>query len=82
VADGLRQPSRAIRRREGMFRRAFGLTPPRFITFLVSLILVIVAVASLYARLPIVGAFINSHRFWIAVAGYAVLMLGVLLRRL
>jgi hypothetical protein len=48
----------------------------------VSLILVLAAVASLYARLPVVGTFVNSHRFWIAVAGYAILVLGVLLRAL
>ena len=63
-----------------MFR--LGLTPPRFITFVVSLILVLAAVASLYTRLPVVGAFVNSHRFWIAIAGYVILMLGVLLRGL
>jgi hypothetical protein len=65
-----------------MFR--LGLTPPRFITFVVSLILVLAAVVSLYTRLPVVGTYLNSgsHRFWIAVAGYAILMLGVLLRGL
>ncbi|MEA2841635.1 MAG: hypothetical protein QOF41_2965 [Methylobacteriaceae bacterium] len=66
-----------------MFRRGgFGLTPPRFITFVVSLILVIAAVLSLYTRLPVVGPYVNSHRFWIAVIGYVILMLGVLLRGL
>jgi hypothetical protein len=63
-----------------MFR--LGLTPPRFITFVISLIVVLAAVASLYTRLPVVGAFVNSHRFWIAIAGYVILMLGVLLRGL
>jgi hypothetical protein len=66
-----------------MFRRGgFGLTPPRFITFVVSLILVLAAIASLYTRLPVVGIFVNSHRFWIAVVGYLILTLGVLLRGL
>jgi hypothetical protein len=66
-----------------MFRRGgFGLTPPRVITFLVSLILVLAAVLSLYLRLPLVGGYIGSHRFWIAVIGYVVLMAGVLLRGL
>ncbi|MBV8850136.1 MAG: hypothetical protein JOZ16_11195 [Methylobacteriaceae bacterium] len=62
----------------------FRLTPPRIITFAVSLILVLATIASLYTRLPIVGAYLNSapHRFWIAIAGYVVLMLGVLLRGL
>jgi hypothetical protein len=48
----------------------------------VSLILVIAAVLSLYTRLPVVGPYVNSHRFWIAVIGYVILMLGVLLRGL
>ncbi|MEA2833150.1 MAG: hypothetical protein QOG66_1352 [Methylobacteriaceae bacterium] len=66
-----------------MFRRGgFGLTPPRFLTFIVSLIVLLTAVASLYTRLPVVGAFVNAHRFWIAIAGYVILMLGVLLRGL
>ncbi|MEA2858448.1 MAG: hypothetical protein QOC72_487 [Methylobacteriaceae bacterium] len=66
-----------------MFRRGgFGLTPPRFLTFIVSLIVLLTAVASLYMRLPVVGAFVNAHRFWIAIAGYVILMLGVLLRGL
>jgi hypothetical protein len=66
-----------------MFRRGgFGLTPPRFITFVVSLILVVAAVLSLYTRLPVVGPFVKSHQLWIAVAGYLILMLGVLLRGL
>jgi hypothetical protein len=66
-----------------MFRRGgFGLTPPRFLTFIVSLIVLLTAVASLYTRLPVFGAFVNAHRFWIAVAGYVILMLGVLLRGL
>jgi hypothetical protein len=66
-----------------MFRRGgLGLTPPRLLTFIVSLILVLAAVASLYTRLPVVGAFVKSHQFWVAVAGYVVLTLGVLLRGL
>jgi hypothetical protein len=66
-----------------MFRRGgFGLTPPRFLTFIVSLIVLLTAVGSLYTRLPVVGAFVNAHRFWIAIAGYVILMLGVLLRGL
>jgi hypothetical protein len=66
-----------------MFRRGgFGLTPPRFITFVLSLILAFAALASLYARLPVVGTFVNAHRLGIALAAYAILMLGVLLRGL
>ncbi|GAC1332527.1 MAG: hypothetical protein NVSMB26_12320 [Beijerinckiaceae bacterium] len=64
-----------------MFRRGgFALTPPRFVTFVVSLVLVVVALASLYTRLPGIGTFVNTHRFAIVVVGYAILMAGVLLR--
>jgi hypothetical protein len=66
-----------------MFRRGgFALTAPRFITFAVSLILALAALASLYTRLPIVGTFVNAHRVGVALAAYAILMLGVLLRGL
>jgi hypothetical protein len=66
-----------------MLRRGgFGLTPPRFITFVLSLILALGALASLYARLPVIGTFVNAHRLGIALAAYAILMLGVLLRGL
>jgi hypothetical protein len=66
-----------------MFRRGgFGLTPPRMITFAVSAILVLGALASLYTRLPIVNAFVTTHRFGIVVVAYVILALGVLLRGL
>jgi hypothetical protein len=63
-------------------RGGFGLSPPRFITFVVSLILALGALASLYARLPVVGTFVNAHRLGIALAAYATLVLGVVLRGL
>jgi hypothetical protein len=58
------------------------LTAPRLLTFIVSLIIAALAVASLYIRLPTVGAWINGHRFWMMVAAYVILTLGVALRRL
>jgi hypothetical protein len=64
-----------------MFRRVgFAFTAPRFITFAVSLILALAALASLYTRLPVVGTFVNAHRVGVALAAYVILMLGVLLR--
>jgi hypothetical protein len=59
-----------------------GLTAPRFITFIVSLIVALAALASLYTRLPVVGTFVNAHRLGVALAAYVILMLGVLLRGL
>lgn len=61
------------------FRRGGSLSAPKRITFALSLILIIVAVASLFAHLPFGAPFVNAHRFWIAVAGYLLLTLGVLL---
>lgn len=58
------------------------LTPPRLVTFAISLLLVALAVASLYTRLPVVGPTVVLHRTWFLVGGYAVLALGVLSRRL
>lgn len=58
------------------------LTAPRILTFIVSLILAVLAIASLYTRLPTIGAWVGSHRFWMMVAAYVVLMLGVVMRGL
>lgn len=58
------------------------LTAPRLLTFLVSLALIGLAVASLYMRIPTVGRFVASHRTEFFVGAWAVLALGVLVRRL
>ena len=62
------------------FRRGgFSLNAPKVITFLISLVLVGLAVASLYVHLPAGQGFVATHRFWFAVAGYGLLALGALL---
>ena len=58
------------------------LSAPRALTFLVSLVLVALALATLYTRVPMIGGYVASHRAWFFVGGYAVLALGVLSRRL
>ena len=58
------------------------LTPPRILTFAISLVIAILAIASLYTRLPTIGAWVNGHRFWMMVAAYVILALGVALRGL
>ena len=60
----------------------FRLTPPTFPVFLVSLVLAILAVATLYTRVPFVGHYVSTHRFWVLAAGYLVLLLGVVLEGL
>ncbi len=57
----------------------FRLTPPGFPVFFVSLALAIAAVATLYTHVPIVGHYVSAHRFWVLVAAYVVLFLGVVM---
>ena len=57
----------------------FGLLAPRLATFAASLALVLAAALSLRFHLPMGQGFVASHRFSLAVAGYGLLALGVLL---
>jgi hypothetical protein len=64
------------------FGRSGGaLSSPRLATVLVSLLLVALALLSFTSHLPAALAAVKAHRVAIAVAGYAVLLAGVLLRR-
>lgn len=63
-------------------RGGLALNAPRVITFAVSLLLVLVSLASLRVHLPYGAAFVASHRFWILLAGYVLLALGCVLRGL
>lgn len=58
------------------------LTPPRLITFVVSVILLGAVVASFYLRVPFVGHFVGAHRTGLLIAAYAVLAAGVVSRAL
>ena len=60
-------------------RGGFALNAPKVITFVISLVLVIVALASLHFRLPYGASFVGAHRFWIVVVAYVLLALGCLL---
>ncbi len=53
------------------------LTPPTFPVFIVSLILAVLAIASLYLHIPFAGHYIVPHRFWVLAAAYAILLIGV-----
>ena len=59
-------------------RGGFGLNAPRLVTFAASLALVLAAGLSLRFHLPVGQGFVAAHRFWLAVAGYGLLALGVL----
>lgn len=58
------------------------LSAPRALTFLVSLVLIGLAVASLYMRIPTIGATVVKFRTYFFVGAYAVLALGVVTKSL
>lgn len=58
------------------------LSPPRAITFLVSLMLIGLAVASLYLRIPMIGATVVKFRMWFYIGAYVVFALGVVSKSL
>jgi hypothetical protein len=60
----------------------FRLSPPGWPILLGSLVLAGLAIATLYTRVPWVGHYVSTHRFWVLAAAYAVLLLGVVLEGL
>ncbi|MCI0467956.1 MAG: hypothetical protein L0Y57_13285 [Beijerinckiaceae bacterium] len=58
------------------------LTPPGGLTVLISFIVAATAVAALYTHVPIIGHYAAAHRFWLMTAAYALLLAGVISRRL
>ena len=56
----------------------FRLTPPGAPIFFASLILAVLAVASLHTHVPAVGHYVATHRFWVMTAAYAALLAGVI----
>ncbi|WP_246691658.1 hypothetical protein [Methylobacterium sp. WL12] len=71
--------SSTMRRQDGAM---LNLSPPRAITFLLSLVLIGLAVASLYLRVPTIGATVVKFRTWFFVGAYVVLALGVVSKSL
>lgn len=55
----------------------FRLSPPSPPVLLVSLAVAVTAIATLYTKVPWVGHYVSSHRFWVMVAAYALLLAGV-----
>ncbi|MER2265586.1 hypothetical protein [Methylobacterium oxalidis] len=58
------------------------LSPPRLVTFLLSVILIGLAVTSLYLKIPTIGPTVVKYRTWFFIGAYAVLALGVVSRSL
>jgi hypothetical protein len=58
------------------------LSAPRFLTFIVSLGLAALALASLKLRIPVVGHTVVSYRTWFLVGAYTLLAIGVISKSL
>jgi hypothetical protein len=60
-------------------RRTFELTPPSFVVFVISIILALLAVLVHYGHvaIPIIG---SAHVFDVLLAGYVVMLIGVLFK--
>jgi hypothetical protein len=58
------------------------LSPPRLVTFLLSLILAGLPAASMYIRVPVVGHYVVGHRMRFLIAAYVVLTAGIVSRKL
>ncbi|MHC2000073.1 hypothetical protein ACYQR9_06465 [Methylobacterium sp. CM6241] len=58
------------------------LSTPRRLTFLLSLVLIGLAVASLYLRLPTIGPTVVKYRTWFFVGAYVLLAFGVVSKSL
>ena len=57
------------------------LTPPSFPVFIISLILAVLALASFYVHVPVIGHYVVSHRFAVMTAAYVILLIGVVFDR-
>lgn len=58
------------------------LSAPKFIVWLLALILAALAIASKYVAIPVVGNFVKQYDFWVMTAAYGLLLLGTLFRGL
>lgn len=56
------------------------LSAPKFIVWLLALILAVLAIVSRYTGIPVVGSFVKQYDFWVMTAAYVLLFLGTLLR--
>ncbi len=58
------------------------LSAPKFLIWLLALILAALAIVSKYAAIPYVGGFVKQYDFWVMTAAYGLLFLGTLLKGL
>lgn len=58
------------------------LSAPKFIVWLLALILAALAIVSKYVAIPYVGDFVKQYDFWVMTAAYGLLLLGTLFKGL
>lgn len=58
------------------------LSAPKFLVWLLALILAALAIVSKYAAIPYVGDFVKQYDFWVMTAAYGLLLLGTLFKGL
>lgn len=56
------------------------LSAPKFVIWLLALILAGLAIASKYVGIPVVGSFVKQNDFWVMTAAYGLLFLGTLFK--
>ncbi len=54
------------------------LSAPKFIVWLLALILAALAIVSKYYGIPAIGSFVRQNDFWFMTAAYGLLFLGTL----
>jgi uncharacterized membrane protein len=58
------------------------LSAPKWVIWLLALILAALAIVSRYASIPYIGSFVHANEFWFMTAAYGLLFLGTLFRGL
>lgn len=58
------------------------LSAPKWLVWLLALILAALAIVSKYAGIPYIGSFVQKYDFWIMTAAYGLLFLGTLFKGL
>ena len=58
------------------------LSAPKFIIWLLALVLAALAIVSKYVAIPYVGDFVKQYDFWVMTAAYGLLLLGTMFKGL
>ena len=58
------------------------LSAPKFVVWLLALVLAALAIVSKYTAIPYVGSFVKQYDFWVMTAAYGLLFLGTLFKGL